>query len=405
MTTAELKRTQPQTNAGEVRRLPEGSLRDSLRFVVAGLLPSLARGLFSPRPRAMKWLTRLNTDRRAIKALDSIREQHGGEGVRLLRGKLTVLWGESAIREVLDNSATAYASDAGAKQKGMSHFQPDALTLSRGEEWRDRREFNEAVLIKHSQDARIRDVVNDEVDRLRIGDGLEWKHWEQLFDHITLRVIFGNSARNDQGLTDLLEKLMRQANRIAGLKRGDDYYEFYGRLDTYLANPDPCSLIARIADAPQSDKTRIAQQIPHWIFAMRDTLGANAYRALALAVDGGHSDLAGVLREAMRLWPTTPLLAREKVDDGTQVMMLNVFNHRDPREPDLSQVRPDREHSYRFNHLSNGTQDCPGGSLVRLIGTAVLERMLSQYQLRYVGPSLDPVPEMLDFFQIRFEVG
>jgi hypothetical protein len=39
-----------------------------------------------------------------------------------------------------------------------------------------------------------------------------------------------------------------------------------------------------------------------------------------------------------------------------------------------------------------------------LIGTAVLERVLSEYSLRYDGPSLDPVPEMLDFFQLRFEV-
>jgi hypothetical protein len=247
--------------------------------------------------------------------------------------------------------------------------------------------------------------VNDEVDRLRIGDGLEWSDWEQLFDHITLRVIFGNSARNDQQLTGVLAKLMRQANRIVGAGPGEDYYELYGHIDRHLANPDPYSLVARIAEAPQTDTTRIAQQVPHWIFAMRDTLGANTYRALALAVDGGYEDLGGVLHEAMRLWPTTPLLAREKVEDGSQVMILNVFNHRDPREPDFNQVRTDREGSYRFNHLSNGTQDCPGGPLVMLIGTAVLERMLSEYELRYAGPSLNPPPEMLDFFQIRFEVG
>jgi hypothetical protein len=39
-----------------------------------------------------------------------------------------------------------------------------------------------------------------------------------------------------------------------------------------------------------------------------------------------------------------------------------------------------------------------------LIGTAVLERMLGEYKLRYIGPSLDPPPVMLDFFSIRFEV-
>jgi cytochrome P450 len=384
----------------------DASLGESLRFVATGLLPSVARGLFAPRPRAMKWLTRMNTDRRAIQFLDGIRAKYGGDGVRFMRGKITVLWSEAAIRDVLDNSATEYASDAGAKKKGMAQFQPDALTLSRGADWEDRRRFNDAVLGDRSQDKRITDVVEDEVARLRVGDRLEWPEWEQLFDHITLRVVFGNSARGDQELTALLAKLMRQANRIVG-SPGDDYYEFYGRIDRYLADPDPYSLIARVADAPQSDRTRIAQQIPHWIFAMRDTLGANAYRALALAVARPElrTDLAGVLREAMRLWPTTPLLARERMDDGSQVMILNVFNHRDPRAADYNEVKPGREHSYRFNHLSNGTQDCPGGPLVMLIGTAVLERVLAAYTLTYEGPPLDPVPEMLDFFQLRFKVG
>jgi len=389
-------------------KLADASLSESVRFVATGLVPSVARGLFTPRPRAMKLLTRLNTDRRAIRFLDGIRSKYGGEGVRFMGGKLTVLWGEDAIREVLDNSATEYGSDAGAKKKGMAHFQPDALTLSRGDAWRDRREFNEHVLAtgdeEHPQAARIRDVIDDEVTRMRIGPELVWADWEKLFTHVTLRVIFGNSARTDYELVEVLEKLMREANRVAGLKTGDDYYALYGHIDRHLANPDPYSLVARIADAPQSDRTRVAQQIPHWIFAMRDTLGANTYRALALAVAMGEDDLAGLLREAMRLWPTTPLIAREKVDDGSQVMILNVFNHRDPQAPDFNEVKPDRESSYRFNHLSNGTQDCPGGPLVMLIGTAVLERVLAEYDLRYVGPSLEPPPVMLDFFQLRFEV-
>ncbi len=52
------------------------------------------------------------------------------------------------------------------------------------------------------------------------------------------------------------------------------------------------------------------------------------------AVDG-LGLLEGCLQEAMRLWPTTPLLAREttretelageKLQEGTQVMLVNVF--------------------------------------------------------------------------------
>src|SRR5215210_962783 len=128
------------SGAAKQPELPSASLADSVRFLVAGVLPSLARGLFKPRRAAMKVLTAIDADRRAVSVLSDIRRKHGGQGVRLLGGRMVTLWGPGAIREVLDRSAEEYASDSGAKAKGMSHFQPDALTLSRGEEWRDRSE-------------------------------------------------------------------------------------------------------------------------------------------------------------------------------------------------------------------------------------------------------------------------
>jgi cytochrome P450 len=413
--------------------LPAASVPESVRILLVGVLPSVARGLFSPRRRAMKWLTALNTDRRAVDALSAIRDKHPGQGVRLLGGRIVVVWGDDALHEVLDRSADVYASDAGAKAKGMCHFQPDALTLSRGEEWRDRRAFNEHVLATservHPFGERFQGVVADEVARLDLDGGLEWEHFEQLFDRITLRVIFGDGARDDQELTGLLEKLMSEANRLVGLKRSDDYYELYGQLERRLSSPEPGSLIARFADAPQSDTTRVVHQIPHWMFAMRDTLGANAYRALAAIVADPEVErrardderyVEGVLEETMRLWPTTPLLARETttdttlagepVSEGTQVMILNVFNHRDPdRVEGADRVQPERwangQRDYRFNHLSNGAQDCPGGAMVLLLGTAVLARMLERFELELETPKLEPgepLPHMLDFFSIRF---
>ena len=167
---------------------------------------------------------------------------------------------------------------------------------------------------------------------------LDWARFEKLFDRITLRVIFGDDARDDQELTELLEKLMGEANRLVGLSENDAYYEFYGLIERKLRDPEPGTLIAHVADAPHSDRTRVAHQIPHWMFAMRDTLGANTYRALALIVAdadverrvreeiaggdlsdpsfvGGLAYLEGCLQEAMRLWPTVPLLARETTRD------------------------------------------------------------------------------------------
>jgi cytochrome P450 len=429
--------------------LPSASLPEALNVLVTGVVPALVRGLFAPRRAAMKFLTRLDADGRAVSVLSGVRRRHDGQGVKLLGGRIVVLWGEPAIREVLDASADLYASDAGAKAKGMSHFQPDALTLSRNEEWQDRRAFTESVLSSservHPLAGRFLAVVAGEAERLGLGGTLTWTEWEQLFDHITLRVIFGDQARDDQALTARLEKLMGEANRLIGLSHSDDYFELYAGLERYLREPGKDSLVAQIDQAPQSVRSRVVQQIPHWMFAMRDTLGANAYRALAAivadpsvlqramqeldradlsdpaAIDG-LSYLEGCLQETMRLWPTTPLLAREttrettlageRLKPGTQVMMLNVFNHRDPDNvPDADRMQPGRwsdgAHDYRFNHLSNGTQDCPGGPLVLLLGKAVLAQMLSRYALTLEQPRLSgdgALPHMLDFFDARFSV-
>ena len=437
------------TENGKGDGLPKASLAESARFVAQGLLPNVVRGLFSPRPRAMKLLTRLDTDRRAVELLAGLRRKHGGQGVRLLGGRIVTLWGDDALHEVLDQSADTYDSGGGAKGKGMAHFQPDALTVSHGDEWRDRRAFADYVLATkervHPNAARYLAAIADEVGKLDAHDGsIDWQRFEQLFDHITLRVVFGDDARDDHELTEALEDLMGEANRLVGLSQGDDFHEFYAMLERRLRDPAPGSLIARFAEAPQTDNTRVVHQIPHMLFAMRDTLGANVYRALAAIVadDGierrareevegqnlvdpntidGMTYLEGCFQEAMRLWPTVPMIAREAkrdteiagtaVEEGTQVMILNAFNHRDPDEvPDADRIKPERwqgqNGSYKFNHLSNGTQYCPGGNLVLLMGKAVLAGMLDRFDLELRDPKLDPsgaLPYMLDFFEIRFK--
>jgi cytochrome P450 len=136
------------------------------------------------------------------------------------------------------------------------------------------------------------------------------------------------------------------------------------------------------------------------------------------AIDGLRY-LEGCLEEAMRLWPTTPLLAREtareatlcgeRLDEATPVFIVNTFNHRDTDQlPDADRFRPERwahgADDYRFNHLSHGTQDCPGAPLVRVLGKAVIAGLLQRATFTLRGPRLDvgaPVPHMLDFFAIR----
>jgi cytochrome P450 len=433
--------------------LPDAGIGDSTKVVVAGMIPAVARGLFKPRRGMMKRLTALEADRRTVEALSEVKRNHPGQGARLFGGRMVVLWGADAIREVLDKSADLYASDTGAKKKGMCHFQPDALTISRGEEWRDRRAFTEAVLATservHPSGDRFLSVIADEMSRMRISGRIEWERWERLFDHVTLRVVFGDKARGDQDLTTLLSELMCEANRIVTgeAESSDAYHEMHGRMEWYLRDPEPGSLVAMFGDAPQTEKTRVVHQIPHWIFAMRDTLAANAYRALAaIAADedvvkrvreemegrdltsasdvDGLRYLEGCLQEAMRLWPSTPLLAREAtrdttlageaIDEGTQVMIVNTFNHRDPESvTDADLLKPERwetdQRDYRFNHLANGSQWCPGEPLVLLLGKAVLAQTLECWDVTIVEPELpagsrDPLPHSLDFYSIRLAV-
>lgn len=429
--------------------LPKASLKESGQVVLAAMVPALVRGLFKPRRGTSKRLTAMNADGRAVETLSRLRRKHPGQGLQLFGGRMVVLWGAGAIRDVLDQSADLYASDAGAKKKGMCHFQPDALTISRGDEWRDRRAFTDRVLASaervHPLGERFVRVVGDEVDRLRISGRIEWSNYETLFDRVTLRVIFGDKARGDQELTDLLARLMCEANRIAvgDAESSDAYHELHGRMEWHLREPEPGSLVSLFADAPQTDRTRVVHQIPHWIFAMRDTLGLNAYRALAAivadpaveervreemegkdlsdpaAVDGLRY-LEGCFQEAMRLWPSTPLLAREvtrdttlageQLEEGTQVMIVNTFNHRDRDSvTDADRLKPERwetsERDYRFNHLSNGSQWCPGEPLVLLLGKAAIAQTLTGWDLTLEEPRLgagEPLPSMLDFFAIRF---
>ena len=86
------------------------------------------------------------------------------------------------------------------------------------------------------------------------------------------------------------------------------------------------------------------------------------------------SYLEGCIQEVMRLWPITPMLTRQTVQEcvggntipsGTQIVILNGFNHRDREtDPDIGNFRPefwlDKPVDYRFNHLSNGKGIAPG---------------------------------------------
>jgi cytochrome P450 len=147
---------------------------------------------------------------------------------------------------------------------------------------------------------------------------------------------------------------------------------------------------------------------------------ANADLAAPAGIDG-LKYLEGCVQEAMRLWPTTPMLVRESVvqtlirgeavPTGTQVLILNSFNHRDrERYAWADSFAPEKwalgTPNSLFNHLSSGRQVCAGKDLALFLAKAVLATLLADRRLALVGPRLDqngPIPYAYNYFSICFK--
>jgi cytochrome P450 len=179
------------------------------------------------------------------------------------------------------------------------------------------------------------------------------------------------------------------------------------------------------------------------MFAMRETLAINTARALALIVSHPEKErrvrdelvwsdhltpqavqrlkyVEGCIQEAMRLWPTTPFIAREvvtqdvlngeTVSPGMQVLILNTFNHRDRESsPDADAFCPEQwlegPPDLPFNHLSSGTQVCAGKDLALFISKSVLATLLHKGKYALERPHLNPrkpVPSMYNHFRLVF---
>src|ERR687895_282220 len=129
------------------REIPALSLRDDLLFNLGYAIPMALQGTFTRNPRWVSFFTRVHPDPAAVRFVGRLRERYGGGIVALHLGltKSVLVLDPDAVQQVLDRSPTVYA-DPPPKRKGMAVFQPNAVTISRGEAWRDRRRFNEAVL-------------------------------------------------------------------------------------------------------------------------------------------------------------------------------------------------------------------------------------------------------------------
>jgi hypothetical protein len=405
---------------------PRASLLEGIRFTAQVALPNVIQGLFRRRRTAAALASRTGAEGLAVSFMASLKRSYG-EGpvwIRVVKDEALLLLGEAPIRRALEGSPDPFAADPEPKKSGMSHFQPDALTISRGAEWEDRRRFTEAVLSQLPD--RVPAVCAQEAASLP-GE-LVWDAFNRAVRRVARRVILGDAAADDEQLSEMLGELMDKSNPPG---HGDsELFARYGAaLQRYVSRADAGSLVERFAQAPVSERTKPGGQVTHWLFALGDTLAINAFRCLALLATfaperSDEAYLGACLQEAMRLWPTTPVLSRVAVRDvdwdgvtvpaGTQLLIVNSFNHRDRDavpfadrfEPDVW-LSGDAADDWRFNHFSHGPQGCPGAGLALLAGTALLGGVLGR-GVRLLEPSLDPdepLPHALDHFALRFALG
>jgi cytochrome P450 len=421
--------------------LDRASLFENARFNTTVVIPNALQGIFRRRRQAVRAATAANVDGHAVGLLEGMSRSYDGGPVwvKLVRDDALLLLDPQDVARALEESPDPFAADPEAKRKGMVHFQPDALTISRGEEWSSRRRFTEAVLGEVATD-RVEVVVRDEVRDLisgpiREADGtLGWENWNRTIQRVARRVILGDSAAGDWALTETLERMMSGANGMPG-EPADELEAFERRVGAYVARGEEGSLAAAFASAPADELTKPAGQATHWLFALGDTLAINALRALVLLAshpeqceralaDSEGSYLDACLHEAMRLWPTTAMLSRvslaptewsgEEVPEGTQLVISNVYGHRDrERVTYADRFAPEEwtdgaASAYpAFNHFSRGPQGCPGTALALLVGRTAIRAILER-GVEAGSPRLDPekpLPHMVDFFGIRVRVG
>lgn len=431
--------------------LPQASLLDTIALGLDVFAPAVAKGAIIRRPKVVGLAERFALDRRAVQRMQKLRNKYG-EGPLMLRlpiRKQAVVLAPAHVHRVLNESPDPFSPASTEKRAALSHFEPKGVLISQGEERTERRAYNEAVLdhrqAVHSLVDSFLPKVEEEVGRMlaiarRRGE-LDWDAFARGWYRLVRRVVFGESAADDQELNDLTVKLRRNANwAIFHPKDRQARARFFERIAGYLARAEPGSLAGMMAGMPTTPRTEPVQQVPQWLFAF-DAAGMTTFRALALLAT--HPDQAARARkdmrsdparqhlpflratvlEAVRLWPTTPMILRQSTrathwDNGTMpadtgVLVYAPFFHRDDqRLPHADLFTPElwlKERSdkdWPLVPFSEGAAGCPGRNLVLLLASSMLAALLDGRAVELApGRRLDParLPGTLDNYTLRFK--
>lgn len=432
--------------------LPRASVVDTVRVLGGVVLPLLQRGVIVRRPRMTRLVDRMETDRKAVRLLQGLRDRYGRGPLRLrIPGRrMVVVLSPEHVHQVLAGAPEPFHPATREKRAALAHFEPAGVLISSTEDRPERRRFNEAALdtdhaVHRGAEAMI-GTINDEVDRLlAVVDqrgALVWEDYNRHWMRMVRRVTFGEGAADDEQLTEDILALRATANwAFLHPQRRGLRARFLDRVQHHLDREEPGTLAEWAAKAPTTANTYPEHQVPQWLFAF-DAANWASYRTLGLLAShpehaaAARQDLAGrdlrrpqdlpylraCVLESLRLWPTTPAVLRETtratqwedgpIPENTSVLIYAPFFHRDDEhldaahrfEPELW-ARERTESDWPLLPFSAGPVICPGRNLVLHVTSTVVGRLLTERDLVLENHLLDPrrpLPGTLSPFTLRF---
>lgn len=437
------------------RSLPRASVGDTLCFLLDVFIPTAAKGPLIRRPRFEALAERLGLDRRAVRRMQQLDRKYP-DGPLLLRLPLrnqAVVLRPGHLHAVLSQSPDPFSPASSEKRGALAHFEPRNVLVSSGTERTVRRALQEQALDTASPVHRFADtflpVIREEAEAMlqaALSKGvLDWDAFNPCWQRAVRRIVFGNAARNDTELTDMLTRLRKDANWSAlKPKRRQVRNGFLRRVQERIDSAEPGSLAAVMRGRDESGQEAPRDQVPQWLFAF-EPAGMAAFRALALlCVHPNEAQLAreeidrdtsggrrlpflrATVLESVRLWPTTPMILRQSTretvwDAGTMpagcgVLIFTPYFHRDSRRLHLADrfdpalwLRGDDQEDWGVVPFSAGPVRCPGRHLVLLCTSVLLARLLqgTDFTLQdahRVSPDR-PLPGTLNNFSLRFIPG
>ncbi|MHA7238585.1 cytochrome P450 [Arthrobacter sp. TMS1-12-1] len=433
--------------------LPTASAPDTARLLLGVLLPTLVKGPIIRRPWAVGLAARLDLDTRAVGIVKTIHAKYpdGPLMLKLPARRQAIVLAPGDANTVLAQSPEPFSAASNEKKAALSHFQPANVLITRGPLRTVRRALQEQVLdtdhpVHHLAD-RFVPVVEEEMQQLltdAMGSGsLPWDDFLDAWYRVVRRVVFGDHARDETELTDMVIRLRKDGN-WAFLKpvRKRTRRRFLARIGEELANAEAGSLAAVMASAPKGEGAEPADQVPQWLFAF-DPAGMATFRALTVLathpeamasarreVDGDTSGrrvlpyLRAAILESLRLWPTTPMILRQTTQPvqwqhglmpaDCGVLVYTPYFHRDERSlRSAHNFSPGRwltreDDGWPLVPFSDGPVVCPGKQLVLLVTSAALAELVAGHGFRVEeGQALDParpLPGTMDNYRVRLGV-